>query len=213
MQNLLTPANFEFFARYLLAGFILMSVRSWFVAAARPKPGEVFFDAVILSLINQLAFLLISPALGLLPTRLTAFLETITDGKAEFFFEVLLLPAMLGSAFGSALARDWNLAFVRRFAMPNIHPTQRAYDFAFAQRAGPGFVIVTYKDGTEVFGFFGTQSLAATDDQRSDIYLERLYSVGDDGQWTEATPPRSALLMLDDIRSIEFLAAGDQQNG
>ncbi len=213
MQALLTPANFEFFARYLLAGFILMSVRSWFVAAQRPKPTEVLFDAIILSLINQLVFLLLSPAGVWLPAPVASLLQMVTDQRAAFFFEILALPALLGALFGSALARNWNIAFLRRFAMPNIHPTQRAYDFAFAQRAGPGFVIVTYRDGTEVFGYFGARSLAATDDQRSDIYLERLYSVDAQGQWTEAIPPRSALLVLEDIRSIEFISEGDQNNG
>jgi hypothetical protein len=211
VPDLISPANFDFFARYLLAGFILMSVRSSFVSAQRPRPTEVLFDAVFLSLVNQLIFLaIVSLALWLVPVTAARLRP---DGRLVFFLEVLALPVLLGIVWGNALARDWKIASLRRLMMPNVHPTERAYDFAFARRPGPGFVIVTYKDGMQVFGYFGYRSLAATDDRRSDIYLERLYSVGEDGQWSETMPSRSALLMLDDIRSIEFIPEGGPQDG
>jgi hypothetical protein len=211
VSDLISPANFDFFARYLLAGFILMSVRSSFVSAQRPRPTEVLFDAVFLSLVNQLIFLAIASLVFWLVPTLTAQLGV--DGRLIFFLEVLALPVLLGVLWGIALARDWKIASLRRLMMPNVHPTERAYDFAFARRPGPGFVIITYKDGTQVFGYFGYRSLAATDERRSDIYLERLYSVDDDGQWSETMPSRSALLMLDDIRSIEFIPEGGPQHG
>lgn len=69
----------------------------------------------------------------------------------------------------------------------------------------PGFVIVSYEDGTTVRGYFGERSLAATDSERSDIFLERLYLEGEGGQWTEVEPGRSGLLNLKGVRSIEFL--------
>jgi hypothetical protein len=211
VTELISPANFEFFARYLLAGFILMSVRSSFVSAQRPRPAEVLFDAVFLSLLNQLAFqLLLAAILWLVPDP-RGYLNPI--GRPAFFLEVIGLPVILGVLWGNALAREWKIASLRRLFMPNVHPTERAYDYAFARRAGPGFLIMTYKDGTQVFGYFGYRSLAATDDRRSDIYLERLYSVDDRGQWSEAEPPRSALLLLDDIRSIEFIPEGGPKDG
>ena len=211
VTDLISPANFDFFARYLLAGFILMSVRSSFVTAQRPRPAEVLFDAVFLSLVNQLIFQLI---LWLALWRFPVLQQQINPpARTAFFAEVVALPVVLGILWGTALARDWKVASLRRLLMPNVHPTERAYDFAFARRTGPGFIIVTYKDGTQVFGYFGYRSLAATDERRSDIYLERLYSVDDQGQWSEPEPPRAALLMLDDIRSIEFIPEGGRKNG
>ncbi len=193
VADLLSPANFDFFARYLLAGFILMSVRSSFVSAQRPRPAEVLFDAIILSLINQLIYLLIiSLLLWALPGAITL---VGTPSRFGFFAEVVALPTILGAVWGNALAREWKIASFRRLLMPNVHPTERAYDFAFARRPGPGFVIVGYTDGTQVFGYFGNASLAATDERRSDIYLERLYSVSEDGQWTEAIGRRRSRLV------------------
>jgi hypothetical protein len=211
VTDFISPANFDFFARYLLAGAILMSVRASFVTAQRPRPAEILFDAVFLSLLNQLVFqLLIALALWSFPGLAR---HSGSSGRAAFFLEVLALPVLLGAVWGNALARNWKVASLPRLLMPNVHPTERAYDYAFARRTGPRFLIVTYKDGARIFGYFGARSLAATDERRSDIYLERLYSVDDRGQWSEAEPPRSALLMLDDIRSIEFIPEGGPRDG
>jgi len=43
MNEFITPENVGFFARYLLAGFSLLSVRSRFVSAQRPQAAEVLF--------------------------------------------------------------------------------------------------------------------------------------------------------------------------
>lgn len=209
MNGLITPANFDFFARYLLAGFILLSVRSRFVSTRRPLATEVLFEAVILSLLNQLAFLVIASVVDIgfihLPQGMQTVISSAIGERAIFFSEVLVLPVLLGITFGFNLQRGWNDALLRRLSLPVIHPVERAYDFAFIKDRSPGFVILTFKDGSQIYGFFGTQSLASTDRNRSDIYLERLYNAQDDGQWLEATPQRSAVITLDDIRSIEFL--------
>ena len=88
--------------------------------------------------------------------------------------------------------------------MPVIHPTRRAYDFAFGDITTERFVIVTFSDGTTVYGFFDASSLASSDPANGDIYLERLYDVRE-GIWVPTMPPKSALLMLRDLRSIEFI--------
>jgi hypothetical protein len=130
--------------------------------------------------------------------------------RTLFFAEVVILPSALGALWGVAIARNWGQASLRRVISPNLHPVERAYDYAFTRQPGASFVIVTYKDGTQIFGYFGRGSLAATDERRSDIYLERLYTV-EDGNWVETATPRSALLMIDDIRSIEFIPEGGLQ--
>ncbi|WP_096785127.1 DUF6338 family protein [Rhodobacter sp. CZR27] len=199
MNSLITPDNFEFFARYLLAGLIVISVRSRFVVGERPKLTEQLVEAVVLSLINQLAFKLLAWTVSFLPglPRLPP--------EGAFFAEVLLLPIVLGALFGWNLSLGWNRSLLRRLSMPVQNPVRRAYDYAFGKPRRPGWVIVTFSDGTVVHGLFGEESLAANDGNRSDIYLERLYHVADDGQWTEVRPRRAMLLSLEGMRSIEFL--------
>jgi hypothetical protein len=197
MQSLITPDTFDFFARYLLSGFIIISVRSRFVVAERPKPAEIILEALIFSLINQLVFLTLLWALS--------FSAFSPGDKAEFFIEILFLPAILGSLAGWNLYNGWNHALLRRLSMPIEHPIRRAYDYAFTHQRAPGYVIISFQDGVEVYGYYGENSLAANDANRSDIYLERLYDVDADGQWNEKEVGRSALVNLSGVRSIEFL--------
>ncbi len=201
MTQLLSPDTFEFFARYLLAGFIMLSVRSWFIAGARPKAGEVILDSVILSLISQAVFQVLIWA----TKQGDAVQAASSTSDPIFFLETLVLPAILGAALGKGLSSEKIAIGLRRLALPNSHPAERAYDFAFSNLDSPRFVIVSYKDGTVIHGYFGQRSLAATDGNRSDILLERLYEVTIDGEWSESQPARTALLMIQDIRSIEFL--------
>ena len=199
MNNLITPDNFEFFARYLLAGWIIISTRSRFAVGERPKLAEGIAEAVILSLINQLVFSLLVSLLGYAAPSIRVPVQ------AGFFVEVIAIPLCLGLIFGWNLSRGWNKSLMRRLSMPIQNPKRRAYDFAFSENMTEGFVIVTFADGTKVHGYFGQNSLAGSDPERSDIYLERLYDVKGDGQWFEQSPSRSALLELAGLRSIEFL--------
>lgn len=199
MNSLINPDNFEFFARYLLAGFIIISIRSRFVTGERTRVGEALVEAVILSLINQLLFSLLM-ALGSLRFDIAQI-----PLRLSFFVEVMVLPSFVGLLLGWNLSRGWNNALLRRLAMPVQNPVRRAYDHAFSVTPNERFVILTFADGTKVYGLYGENSLAATDAARSDIFLERLYDVADDGQWFEQVPPRSALIALDGMRSLEFL--------
>lgn len=170
------PETFAFLARYVIAGFVPLSVRSRHVVGERPRNAELLFEVVVLSLVNQLVFLAI-------------------DGGAR----------ALGFAAGLTLRRGWDRALLRRLAMPARHPVRTRYDCAFAERRDPAFVIVSFRDRVEVRGYFGTASLPSSDSSRGDIFLERVYDVAEDGCWVMPEPPRSAYVALADIRCIEFL--------
>lgn len=211
IAKLLSPETFEFFARYLLAGYVVILVRSRFVHGARTKTGELLIEAVIFSLLVQAALYFTSPALGwfwsVIGTPFTL------PGKLTLFAEVLLIPAILGFILGKNLSSGWNNAILRKLSMPIVHPARRAHDFAFGNDRNPCLVILTYDDGTVVRGYFGENSLAASDDARSDIYLERLYDEDQDGQWVELSPGRSGLISLAGLRSIEFLDEEEAEDG
>src|SRR6056297_511813 len=213
MTQLVSPETFEFFATYLLAGYVVIIVRSRFILGVRPKPTELAVEAIIFSLVNQLLATLIadiSSAIGISHWLDTTVGLPDTDSNVFFFLKVLVLPSIIGLILGYNLSAGWKNALLRRFSMPVIHPVQKGYDFAFGNEREPGFVIIKYFDDTTVAGFFGENSLAASDAERSDLYLERLYFVDDDGSWQEPDPPRSGLVNLRDMRSIEFLDPEDK---
>lgn len=205
-KDLLTPETFEFFASFVLAGFIIISVRTRFAIGERASLSERLVEAVVLSLINQVIFLLIVSLATWL--GLDGLGEYLPD-RTLFFIEILALPLMLGVFFGYNLTNGWSLALFRRLGMPISHPLDHAYDYAFQRQREPCFVIVTYEDGTKIYGFYGTESFAASDATRGDLFLQRLYTVEEqangDMQWIEDKVGRSVLITLTSIRSIEFL--------
>lgn len=210
-KDLLTPETFEFFARYLLAGYVVIFVRSAFVAGLRPKPTELLIEAVILSLIAQLllypvewihsALALSESAKAVLPTWFVS-----PSSELKLVIRVLIVPALLGCTLGYFLTSDVRSGLLRRLSLPVVHPVRKAHDFAFGGEREASFVEITFEDGTKIGGWYGNSSLASTDDERSDLYLERTYAIDDDGNWTEQTPARSILIKLQNVRSIEFLA-------
>jgi len=200
--DLLKPETFDFVAKFFLAGYIVIIMRSRFVVGERPKAAQVVAESVILSLINQLLFQLIGQVfIWFVPPEWYQW----TWVRLPFFIEVVFLPLLWGLLIGANLSKGWQHAILRRLSMPIVSPIQRAHDFAFGFNREPCLVIVTYEDETVVRGHFGAESLAASDPERSDLYLERLYTVDDDDQWIETMPGRSALLSLNNVRSIEFL--------
>ncbi len=206
MSNLPAPETFEFFARYLLAGFVFLTLRSWQVAAKRPRLKEQIAEAVILSLINQVILLM------------TFFWADdvwhAANAPASLLLQYVVQPALLGVAVGWLIANDQLPSGLRRLFMPGVQPISEAYGCALQQNPGETSVIVSYEDGRDVFGFFGEESLASEDGQSGGLYLERLYGIGEDGIWVDASPPRADWLSPSGVRSIQFLAerSDDAQN-
>ncbi len=208
MTALLTPQTFEFFATYLLAGYIVIIVRSKFIVGLQPKPAELVIEAIILSLINQLAAAAIHEIaswVGLIVWVDDRLEVSAVDTQLVFLAKILILPTFIGLLLGYNLTAGWKNAFLRRLSLPVIHPVQRAHDYAFGNDRHSGFVMITYDDGTLIAGFFGEKSLAATDANRSDLYLESLYKIDEDGNWEEPTPQRSGWINLVNVRTVEFL--------
>lgn len=195
MGPLLTPETFEFFAQYLLAGFVFLSARSWIVAGERPRPNETLIEAVVLSLINQLVLLV---TLEVLPAPLRR-------GTAGLFTQVVAQPLVLGLSVGWLVRANLLPQGLRRLFLPAVRPVSRGLDRALDRMGSQGFVIVTFDDGTVVNGYFGAESNAGTDEERGGLYVERLYSVEPDGTWIEILPRRGAWLALSDARTIEFI--------
>lgn len=212
--DLLKPKTFQFFAQYLLAGYVVIIARSRFVAGLRPKPAELIIEAVIFSLWVQMIVLCGAAIVGLI--GVTAMLEARfgadwLDGDVSFLVQVLVVPAVFGAALGYNLSAGWKHALLRRLSLPVTHPVETGYDYKFGNQPEPCILLITYFDGTVIAGFFGEKSLAASNPDRRDIYLEYLYAVGEDGNIGEAPVKRSAVVSLDQVRSIEFLEATKEQ--
>lgn len=203
MNQLLSPQTLDFFASYLLAGFVFMSVRSWFVAGERPKINETLVESLILSLINQMIALFTIAAIS-------------TSWRDENPSIVLVLqnvaqPFVLGLAVGWMANRNWFPQGLRRLVMPTVRPVNPAVDFAFDSLGGPSYVVLRFEDGGEIYGYFGKASMASFENENGGIFLEAIYDVDAD-DWFEVFPRRSAWIDTTKMRSIEFLDVKDVEH-
>ena len=207
METLLNPETFDFFATYVLAGFVFLSARASLVSGEKPRPNETIIEAVILSLLNHLVWRFgtswVTDTVALLPPELLLVIEVVVQ------------PYLMGLTVGWAVHADKLPAGLRRLLMPFLRPANDSFDHGLEQIQRRAFVIVTYNDGHVVYGLFGKRSLSSKDQERGGAYLERLFHVGSDGNWIDANPPRSGWVSMAEVRSVEFLETGgthDQGN-
>jgi hypothetical protein len=109
----------------------------------------------------------------------------------------------LGLLSGWFKQNAWVGGLLRRFGYRTIHPTPTAWEWYFSQQK-PCWVLVTLKDGAQVYGFFGEKSFAGDQPEFRDLYLEESFQLLDDGQWAPMEDTGGVLIMADQIATIEF---------
>ncbi len=73
-----------------------------------------------------------------------------------------------------------------------------------------GFVIITLKDGSTVSGYFGEKSIAASDPEERDLYIEEVYTLGENNQWIKQNRTDGALITRESICHVEFFKTSDE---
>ena len=91
----------------------------------------------------------------------------------------------------------------------NSIPT--AWDYVMSNQRKPCFMLVTLNDGTHFQGHYGENSLASSDNDYRDIYLEYVYDIDESGEW-KLVPDKSVLINANQIASIEIIELGDQDS-
>ncbi len=215
--DLLKPETFEFFARFVLSGFLIILVVNAFIFGKKPKAGEALLEIILYSLFNQLIwFLIASFGYWFLyrDGQISGWELRITPSKdLQFYLQVLVQPLALGALLGLARKNRWFHPVSRALSLPISDPYPRAYDHVFAEFVGEALIAVHYTEGPSVYGKYGFDSRASRDPAHSELYVERLYTVSRDGEWTPSDPPRSAFVSLAGVRAIEFLRFEDLEEG
>jgi len=193
--------NLFFIIAFLVPGFIYNGVLSGFIPFR--QNGEKFLIALRLLTSSAVNYALCSPLIYLLLTN--GLFSHSLFGKSIVWFAILfIVPAILGIT--RSLIIQWQLAtFIFRFLkLRAISPIPTGWDWIFS-RTGPCFLLVTLQDGTEIAGFFGTESMASSDPQRKDLYIEKVFRIPENGDpWTET--PGTLGMHIDgaQIAYIEF---------
>lgn len=185
---------------FLVPGFILSTVLATTFRRRASSTGELWLQHLTLSCVNMgiwswLIVLIIerdwfskSPKLAALAMFAIVFLSPLLLGAAALWFAKCRPLAHVLSAVG--------------FKIHRLIPT--AWDFKFQQEQ-PCWAIVRLKDGSSVFGLFGTDSFAGDEPGERDLYLQAAYRPAADGPWRLSPGTRGILISASEIATIEFL--------
>jgi len=118
-------------------------------------------------------------------------------------------PAALGVLLGLSASRGWFRRVMGRLGMRAVHVLPTAWDWKFGT-LNASWVTVTMKDGSRISGFVGAQSFASSDPKERDFYIEQVWKVDDDNQWTRHGE-WGVLIPHGEIRCIEFMPDGERK--
>jgi hypothetical protein len=197
-------SDLYFILAVFVPGFVFEGVLSKFVPRRQSSMRETF----LLRLFTATAFnyALSSPLIFLLLTR-TIFADSPGRQSATWLAIIFLFPVLM-AIVTAKLSQDDVLANIfarlpRIFRLRTISPIPTGWDWKFG-RTEPCYVLVTLKDGTEVAGYFGKDSMASSDQDRKDLYLEKLYTVPASGPWQPVPRTSGAYIDGSQIAFIEF---------
>ncbi|MGC8475649.1 MAG: DUF6338 family protein [Acetobacteraceae bacterium] len=182
-MKLETFPDLYFVVSVLVPGFIGSGVFSVFVPTRAHREKEI----LVLRYLTATAFnyAICSPLIYLLLVG-ELFPDSTVGQALSWFFVVFAAPALLAALAAWIVQRDGLARFFGQLGLRTISPIPTGWDWVFST-VDPCFVLITLADGTEIAGYFGRQSMASSDPSRRDIFVERVYTVPDDGgPWQEA---------------------------
>jgi len=187
-------------AIFILPGFIIKTIINVLNPPKKEKDATLFLSYLTYSLVNlalcSWAYVLVSP---------------LSDSECTLHLYWL---ALLGITIVGSIVASIIIGFLKyhrvmyklaqKFSFNVIDPTPTAWDFWF-HKTEPSFVVVTLKDGSQIHGWFGSNSFASSDEQERDLFIEKIYHKLDDGSMKTIPESCGIYISKDIVKFIEFI--------
>ena len=194
MEDWLKPENLKLLTQLVLPGFVIAYLRGRLLPNRRLALKDAIIGYIALSFIYQA---LLAPFNGLINSSNLGDL----GHSLVTILTAMVLPAGLGVFIGLDGREGWSRRLARYFRIHVSHPVNAAWDWRFSG-IEECWIMAVLKDGTRWAGYLGTNSFTSTDADERDIYIERVYNLGDNDVWT---PKGSSVLIAHtEIQSLEF---------
>ena len=189
-----------FVVSVFVPGFIYHGVLGKFLPLREHRTKEL----MLLGFLTATAFnyAICSPLLYLLATG-QMFASSPNRQALTWFGVIFIVPialAIISAVVGQKDGLGWLYRLLR---LRSINPIPTGWDWIFS-RTEPCFLLVTLRNGTQVAGYFGGQSMASSDPERRDLYLERVYVIPTEGEWQAVDGSGGMYIAGTEIAFIEF---------
>lgn len=179
----------------LVPGVIIDFVRSQFVARRTRSFTEAGIGFIVVSLLYY------ALAMPFMLVWTSSWRQLIMD-PMPWYLLLFVGPISIGLLLGWLAQSDVIGGHARRWGLNVIHPMPTAWDRRFST-LNSSWVIITLKDGRTVAGWMGSKSVASSDSDDRDLFIEKIYELADD-TWKDVGG-KSALIMSGEISTIEFI--------
>jgi len=175
-----------------------------------------WFECLTLSCFN---YLLAAPAIWLLLTYQPGDFDfknpsTYAGHPLYLLFWLLLvfaLPIVCGWGTSRVAGAPKVMGFLRRFGIVTLHPAPTAWDYVFA-RDERYWARIELGDGTLVEGILDSNSLASTEPEERDVFLESVFKLdAQTGEYKQLERNAGVLVKADEIRTITFFTVEDEE--
>lgn len=199
-----SAADLFYIVAVFVPGFIYNAVLLNFVPLRQNKETELILLRFLT--ITAISYAVSSPLIYLLIFKQFCQYQPVLQAFLWFFI-IFLVPIILALIHAKIIQKDGLGWLYRWLDLRPINPVPTGWDWIFS-RTSPCYLLVTLTDGTEIAGYFGTQSMASSDPERRDIYLEMVYTIPEDGgPWQEVDRSLGMYIANTQISSIEFRKA------
>ncbi|WP_219623298.1 DUF6338 family protein [Paenibacillus pasadenensis] len=118
---------------------------------------------------------------------------------------VLLSPILLGMFFSWLVQQKWLRKMMFKVSKSAFHPIPTAWDYKMSNLSG-SWAIVTLNDGSQVLGWYGSQSFSSSIAGERDLFLESVFQMDEDGAWIKRKNTEGIWIPANQIKWIEFFS-------
>jgi hypothetical protein len=183
---------------YVVPGLIILYIRAQFLTG-RIGPHK---DALLSYFALSVIYLTVMNATVLLATGNPDPLPAQTPYWLPIFLAGAVVFGIL-AGLNSSLGATQRLLQFCGLHLP--YALESAWDWRFS-RLPPSLMIITLKDGSRIYAWCGARSfIGGSDPSGRDLYLEQVYDVDEQGNWTMKTPGKGIYIAGGELRTIELV--------
>ncbi|MCA1746061.1 MAG: DUF6338 family protein [Bacteroidales bacterium] len=184
----------------LVPGVVITFMRSQFTTGRMQKHSDALLSYFVLSIVY---WALVLPFY----LKITE-MEINRTGYLYLWFSIIFIgPALFGAIIGMFIKTDAMRKLLHHLRINPVHAIPSAWEWKF-YNMGECLILVTLKDDTKFAGYCGKRSFFSSDPLERDLYIEKIYSLGENYEWRNEGE-HGVLIKHDEVKTIEFFPVDD----